>query len=134
MTLIYISARLVRSCATKIRQIIMKFARYKEKSKIFRSLRRPKHTPLSIWEDCSARVRVEGQKLHGFVRKRSAVFNIRFEKLSNDKKQRYCRRIKHIAVATLPATFYPKTTGKPSKAISTSLKAYQRFIKHLNAC
>lgn len=79
--------RLGRYCADKMRPIIVKFAHYKDKSKIIQSSRKLKETPFFIREDYSARVRLARQKLYSFGQQSNTIFKIRFDKLSIDKKQ-----------------------------------------------
>ncbi|XP_077552427.1 uncharacterized protein LOC144166812 [Haemaphysalis longicornis] len=79
--------RLGRYCADKMRPIIVKFAHYKEKSRVLQSSRKLKETPFFVREDYSARVRLARQKLYSFGQQSNASFKIRFDKLSIDKKQ-----------------------------------------------
>lgn len=79
--------RLGRYCADKMRPIIVKFAHFKDKSRILRFSRKLKETAFFIREDYSARVCLARQKLYSFGQQSNATLKIRFDKLTIDKKR-----------------------------------------------
>ncbi|XP_077506721.1 uncharacterized protein LOC144115957 [Amblyomma americanum] len=79
--------RLGRFQASKNRPIIVKFLRFKDKSKILAASSELKDTSFSIREDLSARVRLARKKLYLYAFQYESKFKIRYDKLVMNNKQ-----------------------------------------------